>query len=198
MDRSNDIAIVGMALRVPGSSNPAEFWRNLREGREALQDLAVEELRERGVPESQLEDPDYVRAAMPLAAFDEFDPEFFGFSPMEAAVLDPQHRQFYEVAWEALESAGCAPAKFTGAIGVFAGCGAGTYFSRNILQNAELLRSVGYFLLRHTGNDKDFLATRVSYAFNLRGPSISVQTDHGCMRTPAIRTGSTRSIRDST
>ncbi|MEO6187101.1 MAG: type I polyketide synthase, partial [Steroidobacteraceae bacterium] len=176
MGNPNDIAIVGMALRVPGALDVESFWRMLCEGREALTSLSVAELKSRGVSSSVAEDPDYVAAGMPLAGFDEFDPEFFGFSPIEAAILDPQHRQFYEVAWEALESAGCVPSRFAGAIGVFAGCGAGSYFSRNILQNAELLRSVGYFLLRHTGNDKDFLSTRVSYAFDLKGPSISVQT----------------------
>jgi acyl transferase domain-containing protein len=176
MGNPNDIAIVGMALRVPGARDVESFWRNLRDGHEALTEVSAADLKARGVATSLVEDPNYVRAGMPLAGFDEFDPEFFGFSPIEAAILDPQHRQFYEVAWEALESAGCVPARFDGAIGVFAGCGAGSYFARNILQNAELLRSVGYFLLRHTGNDKDFLATRVSYAFNLKGPSISVQT----------------------
>ena len=176
MANPNDIAIVGMALRVPGATTPEQFWQNLRNGEEALQQYSGDVLRSRGVAPSLLNDPDYVPAGMPLADFDEFDPEFFGFSPKEAAILDPQHRQFYEVAWEALERAGCVPGEFEGAIGVFAGCGMGSYFAQNILRNAELLRSVGMFLLRHTGNDKDFLATRVSYAFDLKGPSINVQT----------------------
>jgi acyl transferase domain-containing protein/thioesterase domain-containing protein len=176
MSSENDIAIVGMALRVPGARSPSEYWQNLCEGREALQAFSEAQLRAEGVSAALLSNPDYVRSGMPLAGFDEFDAGFFGFSPMEAAILDPQHRQFFEVSWEALESAGCDPKRFDGAIGVFAGCGAGTYFFRNVLRNPELLRSVGYFLLRHTGNDKDFLATRVSYAFDLRGPSINVQT----------------------
>lgn len=172
----NDIAIVGMALRVPGASNPEEYWANLRDGVESLIHYSEDELLERGISRGTLADSNYVRAGMPLQDMDQFDPDFFGFSAKEAAILDPQHRQFYEVAWEGFERSGHPPDSFDGAIGVFAGCGMGAYFTYNLLSNADLVDSVGLFLLRHTGNDKDFLATRVSYAFDLKGPSISVQT----------------------
>ncbi|MDP3379274.1 MAG: type I polyketide synthase, partial [Brevundimonas sp.] len=105
-----------------------------------------------------------------------FDADFFGFSPKEAAILDPQHRQFMEVAWEALENAGHPPENFKGAIGVYAGCGMGSYFYFNLCSNPDLVDQTGMFLLRHTGNDKDFLATRVSHILDLKGPSINVQT----------------------
>jgi acyl transferase domain-containing protein len=105
-----------------------------------------------------------------------FDGEFFGFSPKESAIMDPQHRHFLECSWEALESAAHPPERFKGPIGVFAGCGMGSYFYVNVCSQAELVRDVGLFLLRHTGNDKDFLATRVSYLLDLAGPSINVQT----------------------
>src|SRR5919107_6299500 len=75
-----------------------------------------------------------------------------------------------------METAGHTPAGFSGNVGVFAGCGASAYLMFNLLSNPDLVRSVGWFLLRHTGNDKDFLATRLSYLLNLRGPSINVQT----------------------
>ncbi len=172
----NDIAIVGLALRVPGASTPEEYWENLVGSVECLKTYSDEDLLARGVSPSALTDPNYVRAGMPLQNVDQFDPEFFGFSPKEAAILDPQHRQFYEVAWEALERAGHPPSKFNGSIGVFAGCGMAAYFAYNILTNRDLVESVGLFLLRHTGNDKDFLATRVSYSFDLKGPSVNVQT----------------------
>ena len=64
---------------------------------------------------------------------EDFDPEFFGFSPKEAAIIDPQHRHFLEGAWEALEDAGHPPENFDGPIGVFAGCGMGAYFAYNLL-----------------------------------------------------------------
>ncbi|WOB07296.1 polyketide synthase [Piscinibacter gummiphilus] len=171
-----DIAIVGMAIRVPGASNPEEFWANLRNGVEATRPYTDEELLAKGVSQSTLADPNYVKAGIQLQDLDAFDPEFFGFSQKEAAILDPQHRQFYEVCWEALERAGHPPETFEGAVGLFAGCGMGAYFTFNLLSNPELVDSVGLFLLRHTGNDKDFLSTRVSYAFNLHGPCVNVQT----------------------
>jgi acyl transferase domain-containing protein/thioesterase domain-containing protein len=117
-----------------------------------------------------------VKSGVVLDEFDGFDAEFFGFSPKEAAILDPQHRHFLECAWEALEDAGHPPDSFDGSIGMFGGCGMGAYFAFNLLTNGDLVEREGLFLLRHTGNDKDFLTTRVSYCLNLRGPSVSVQT----------------------
>ncbi|MFV2039760.1 MAG: beta-ketoacyl synthase N-terminal-like domain-containing protein, partial [Acidimicrobiales bacterium] len=173
---STDIAIVGMAGRFPDARNPDEFWENLRSGLESVRTYTEDELRERGVSESLLADPNYIRTGTPLADFADFDAEFFGLGPKDAAVMDPQHRQLLEVAWESLESAGHTPGAFDGDIGVFAGCGMSSYFIFNVLTNPDLVNQVGLFLLRHTGNDKDFLATRISYALNLTGPSVSVQT----------------------
>ncbi len=94
----------------------------------------------------------------------------------EAAVLDPQHRKFLETAWQALENAGHTADDFAGRVGVYAGCGAGTYLYRNLLSNPDLVDDLGPFQLRNTGNDKDFLSTRVSHVLDLRGPSINIQT----------------------
>ncbi len=170
------LAVVGMAGRFPGAPNVRRFWHNVREGVESIRRLTHEELRERGVPPELLDDPAYVRAAAVLEGMDHFDAGFFGFSPRDASILDPQHRHFLEVAWEALEDAGHPPERFPGPIGVFAGSGTNAYFWANLMTNPELVRDVGFFLLRHTGNDKDFLATRVSYELNLTGPSVNVQT----------------------
>ena len=171
-----DIAIVGMAAHLPGAQDIAEYWDNLRHGRTAVRRLEEAELAAAGESPALLRNPSYVPYAAPLAGFDQFDPEFFGFSPKEAAILDPQHRHFLEVAWEALETAGHPPENFKGRVGVFAGCGMGSYFYFNLCSNPGLVDSTGLFLLRHTGNDKDFLSTRVSHVFDLKGPSLSVQT----------------------
>ncbi|WP_167784702.1 type I polyketide synthase [Ramlibacter rhizophilus] len=173
---AGQIAIVGMAGRFPGARNVGELWRLLREGREATEWPDDEALLAAGVSEAELADPQYVRATLPLADMEMFDAGFFGFSKRDAAVLDPQHRHFLECAWEALEDAGHPPEKFDGAIGVFGGCGMQAYMAYNLLTNAPLLQSMGLFLLRHTGNDKDFLTTRVSYLLDLKGPSVGVQT----------------------
>jgi len=175
-DSGSEIAIVGMACRFPGASDPDAFWRNLRDGVEARVELTAEELRAAGVPDSISASSAYVRSAFPLGDMPLFDAEFFGMSPKDAAIMDPQHRHFLECCWEALESAGHPPARFSGSIGVYAGCGMNAYMMFNLLTNPELMRSVGLFLVRHTGNDKDFLATRASFELDLRGPSVSVQT----------------------
>lgn len=122
------------------------------------------------------EDPNYVPTALPLPGLKEFDASFFGLSPKDAAIMDPQHRHFLACAWEALEDAGHDPARFAGPIGVFGGCGMNNYYFQNLLRDPALYQEVGPFLLRHTGNDKDFLTTFVSYKLNLTGPSIGVQT----------------------
>ncbi|MEZ6036430.1 MAG: SDR family NAD(P)-dependent oxidoreductase [Planctomycetota bacterium] len=171
-----DIAVVGMACRLPGAPDPDAFWRMLRDGRDARRELDDEQLRGLGVPQDVLDDPDFVKAAMLLDGIDQFDAGFFGFSPRDAALFDPQHRVWLEVCWEAFENAGHVPERFDGRIGVFAGCGMDTYLLHNVLTNPDLVRQVGMFLIRHTGNDKDFLATRTSYQFDLRGPSVNVVT----------------------
>ncbi|HMO06017.1 MAG TPA: beta-ketoacyl synthase N-terminal-like domain-containing protein, partial [Paracoccaceae bacterium] len=171
-----DIAIIGMAAHLPGAASVEEYWQLLRAGREAIRRLGAADLAAAGESPARMARPNYVPAAAMLEGFERFDAEFFGLSPKDAAIMDPQHRQFLEVAWEALEDAGHPPEGFAGRVGVFAGCGMGSYFYFNLCSNPELVRSTGMFLLRHTGNDKDFLSTRVSHIFDLRGPSLSIQT----------------------
>ena len=173
---ATDIAIVGMGCRLPGAPDLAAFWRLLRDGRQALRVWSDDELRARGVPEARLRDPHYVKAGMPLADVEWFDAGFFGLSPHDAALFDPQHRVWLELCHEAFEHAGHVPDRFPGRIGVFAGCGMDTYLLRNVLTNPQLVDELGMFVVRHTGNDKDFLATRTSYHFDLRGPSVNVLT----------------------
>lgn len=171
-----DIAIVGMAAHLPGAPDIGAYWQNLRNGVESIRVLSEADLLAVGESPARMRRPNYVPAAAVLDGLPDFDADFFGFSPKEAAILDPQHRHFLEVAWEALENAGHPPERFKGAIGVYAGCGMGSYFYFNLCSNRDLVDQTGMFLLRHTGNDKDFLATRVSHIMDLRGPSVNVQT----------------------
>ncbi len=173
---STDIAIIGFAARFPGADNAAQFWENLVHGVESIRKFTAEDLASVGVSKALLDDPDYVRAGAPLSQLDAFDAAFFGISPREAAIMDPQQRFFLEGTWEALEHAGYAPGTFTGSTGIFAGSGPNSYLISNLLTDPELVQKEGIFLLRHTGNDKDVLATRASYQMNLRGPSVNVQT----------------------
>jgi acyl transferase domain-containing protein/thioesterase domain-containing protein len=172
----DDVAIVGTAARFPGARDVAGLWRIFRDGVEAITHYSEPELLDAGVDPAELRDPNYVRASGHLDDVEMFDAGFFGFGPKDAAITDPQHRHFMECCWEALEDAGHPPSRFDGSIGVFAGCGLNSYFIYNLLRNQEVLRSTGAFLLRHTGNDRDFLPTTVSYKLNLTGPSVAVQT----------------------
>ncbi len=176
MVSENDIAIVGMAAHLPGAGDVETYWQNLSAGICSIRRLSRDELIEAGEAPHLVDRPDYVPFAAPLDHLAAFDAEFFGLSPKEAAIMDPQHRQFLETAWEAMENAGHVPENFQGPIGVYAGCGMGSYFYFNICSNRDLVDQTGMFLLRHTGNDKDFLSTRVSHIFDLKGPSISMQT----------------------
>ncbi len=173
---ATDIAIIGMALRVPGANTVEQFWSNLRSGVESIRSLTHEELLAAGESADKLRDRNYVARTADLGGMELFDADFFGFGRQEAAIMDPQHRQFLECAWEAIENSARPPKRLNAPVGVFAGCGMGSYFYFNICSHQKLLDQVGMFLLRHTGNDKDFLATRVSHLFDLHGPSVNVQT----------------------
>ena len=112
--KSSSIAIVGMAGRFPGARNTAEFWQNLRDGVESIRDLSEAELLAAGASPEDLANPDYVRRAAILDGVPLFDASFFGFSPRDASIMDPQHRHFLECAWEALEDAAHPPQQFRG------------------------------------------------------------------------------------
>lgn len=170
-----DIAVVGMAGRFPGAQTLEGFWRNLAGGVESVARFSPEELRAQGVDPSLVADPNYVGAGGVLDDIDRFDAPFFGFSAREAEIMDPQQRVFLECAWAALEDAGHDPASFSGAIGVYAGSGSNEYLLNNLYANPAFLRSHHPFETAIL-SDKDYLATRVAYKLNLRGPALSIQT----------------------
>src|SRR5678815_654825 len=172
MNDDYDIAIVGMSCRLPGARNLDEFWNNLIGGVHSISRLSDEEILSSGVPTSYLSDPAYVRAAPILDDPGDFDSAFFDLSPMEAKTMDPQHRILLELAYEALEHAGCDPDRHQRPIGVFTGAAMNTYFM-NVGLNSRFPTE---YIPTLIGNDKDFLSTRISYKLNLKGPSITVQT----------------------
>ena len=96
-----------MSCRVPGARSVDAYWRNLRDGVEAIRPCTDDELRAAGVDPAELSNPRYVKAAGVLDGVGDFDAGFFGFSPKDAAVMDPQARHFMECAVEALEDAAC-------------------------------------------------------------------------------------------
>jgi acyl transferase domain-containing protein/acyl carrier protein len=172
--RRRDVAIIGMSGRFPGARNIDEFWENLRDGVESIISFSPEELGAAGVDQSELANPAYVPAGAVIDDIDLFDASFFGFSPREAESLDPQQRIFLETAWHALEDAGYNPETYPGLIGVYAGCAMSSYLD-HLESNPAFMALLGYLQV-YIGNEKDYLATRVSYKLNLRGPSFNVQT----------------------
>ena len=168
----HDIAIVGIAGRFPGARDLDEFWRNLSQGVESISRLNDDEIVAAGVPEWHLRDPRYVKAAAMLDTAGDFDAGFFGYAPAEAEAMDPQHRLLLELAYEALEHAGCDPGRYAGRVGVFAGAALNTYFGSVGLHE----RLAEDYIPTLIGNDKDFLSTRISYKLNLTGPSLTVQS----------------------
>ncbi len=175
LNDKDEIAIVGMAGRFPGASKVDSFWQNLRDGVESISFFTDRELVSARVDSAMLNDPNYVKASGVLEDIELFDASFFGFSPREAEITDPQHRLFIECVWEALENAGYNSETYSGQIGLFAGVAASTYLVSNLYSNRDLMESVDRYQIL-IGNDKDFLPTRISYKLNLRGPSINVQT----------------------
>ncbi|HEU0078641.1 MAG TPA: beta-ketoacyl synthase N-terminal-like domain-containing protein, partial [Longimicrobiaceae bacterium] len=169
-----EIAVVGMAGRFPGAPGVDALWANLRAGVESIRHFTDEELAAAGVPESLRAHPAYVPARGALAEVDRFDAAFFGFTPREAQVTDPQQRLFLEVAWEALEHAGYDAARVPGRVGVYAGTSMSSYYL-NLLSRPDVVAAAGEMAV-HMGNAVDFLATRAAFKLGLEGPAVVVQT----------------------
>lgn len=172
------IAIIGLACRFPGASDPDTFWENLCLCRESISFFSPDELEID--PPPWMDGSYYVRARAILSDIKGFDARFFGYSDREAELLDPQHRIFLECAYEAFENAGYAPETIAGPVGVYAGVGMNTYLINNV-NTGERAFSGRTFIESATdmqaliSSDKDFLPTHTAYRLNLRGPAVAVQ-----------------------
>jgi acyl transferase domain-containing protein/acyl carrier protein len=170
------IAIIGMTGRFPGAPNLDDFWRNITGGVESITTFTDEELAASGLDVATLKsDPSFVPKRGYLKDADLFDAAFFGMSANEAAVTDPQQRLFLEASWEALENAGYDPEQVDGLISVYAGMGGYAYYMNQLHGRADLAELVGERVIS-LGNDKDYLATRIAYKLNLRGPALNINT----------------------
>jgi amino acid adenylation domain-containing protein len=152
------VAVIGMAVRLPGASDLATFWDLVRSGR-------------RGIEEFPAADG-LVGARSLLDAPLAFDPEHFGISHRDAALMDPQQRQLLMACVEALAHAGITGT--TARVGLIAGCGENTYFQQMLRDADPAALPDGFHLALH--HEKDFLATKVAYHLDLTGPALTTQT----------------------
>ncbi|MFY7779062.1 MAG: type I polyketide synthase [Elstera sp.] len=170
------IAIIGMSCRVPGANNYRDFWRNLCDGVESVTVFTDEELIAAGISPAEIAEPDYVKTAFRIPGIDKFDAAFFEYSPREVRLMDPQHRILLEVGWEAFEDAGYIPGRHLGPVGIVLGTGGNvsSYMVNELYDHPESRGRTANLV--HIGNDKDFASTRLSFKFDLTGPSLNVQT----------------------
>lgn len=173
------IAIIGMSGRMPGAPSLDAFWNNLASGVESRRTFSDHEiattLRRLNFDTALLKRPDYVKVGYVLDGVELFDPAFFGLSSREAELMDPQHRLFLECAWETLENAGYAPGPSSPRTGVFGGCSISQYLMVNLYDHVDFSNAAQP--LQHLiANDKDYLTTRTSFALDLKGPSVAVQS----------------------
>ena len=173
-DAHEAIAIVGMAGRFPGADDVEAFWRNLCDGRESIRFFRADEL-DPSIPSALRDDPGYVPARGVLDHVECFDAGFFGIAPLEAQLMDPQHRHFLETAWHALEHAGYVPETAPGRVGVFGGMYNATYYQRHVLAHPELIARLGE-MPTMLANEKDYLTSRAAHRLGLDGPAVSVHT----------------------
>ncbi|WP_432906768.1 SDR family NAD(P)-dependent oxidoreductase [Micromonospora matsumotoense] len=175
-DGIEPIAIVGLAARLPGAADVGEFWRNLVDGVESVTELSRDEQLARGATVDEVDDPGWVSRAPLIDGYDTFDAGLFGMTSREAEMTDPQHRLFLESCYTALQDAGYDPARYPGAVGVYAGTGGNTYLHRFVLRNKRVGGNPHGAVSLATGNSPNYVATNVSYRLDLRGPSLTVHT----------------------
>ncbi len=169
---ATELAVIGMACRFPGARNIDEYWQNLLSGKETISFFKDDELSGE-ISASERSSPMYVKAKGILEDFDKFDASFFGISPIEAGIMDPQQRILLEMTWHALEDAGVPPGDDKLRTGVFVGKNWSRYYQQYVLTNPDLIRKFG-ILNSALANEPDFLSSRISYMLNLKGPSVNV------------------------
>ncbi|WP_284386014.1 type I polyketide synthase, partial [Bacillus safensis] len=163
-----------MAGKFPGAKNIEAFWRNLKNGEESISFFSDEELLEAGVDRQTFERSDYVRAKGVMDGPDLFDASFFGYSPGQAEMMDPQIRLLHEYAYKALEDAGYVQEDYTGKVGLFTGSTSNFQwiqrFANSLDSSMSELFEVGSL------NDTYTVSTRIAHKLNLKGPALTLQT----------------------
>ncbi len=169
-----EIAVVGMSGRFPGADNLAQYWEMVQNGICAIKPISDDQLAEDADQEAR-QDPNFVAASAVMAEPDGFDADFFGFTPREAEMTDPQHRVMLECAWSALEHAGYNPQAIPGLVGVYGGVAPNSYYNNNVATHGDLLSRFGRYPVL-IASEREYAITRIAFKLGLRGPAISLNT----------------------
>ncbi|WP_162819971.1 type I polyketide synthase [Kordia sp. SMS9] len=167
------IAVVGISGRFPNAENLANFWEKLRQGASLYNWHSDDELREKGIRESQIQDETFIKIDTTLQGAETFDPSFFGYTKSEATYMDPQTRLLHEEVWLALEDASCNPLTFDKKIGLIVS--ASENLDWKVYAQNQKSSNVSAYYRRQISNVK-FSNTLISYRLNLRGPSYFIDT----------------------
>lgn len=171
---SEPIAIIAMTGRFPGAASVETLWDNLCASKESITFFSDDEI-DASIPLTLRNDSDYVKARGVIDNVEMFDAAFFGISPKEAELMDPQQRIFMELCWECLERGGYPPDACPGPVGVFGGMYNASYFQKHVSRYPDLVNALGEFQVM-LANEKDYITTRVANRLNLTGPAVSVNT----------------------
>jgi amino acid adenylation domain-containing protein len=171
----HEIAVIAVNGKFPGANNIEEFWDILISQRNPLEEFALERINQH-IRKEAAADPNYVRMQGIYPGQEFFDYQFFGIAEVEAELMDPQQRKFLELSYNAIELAGYSPDKLEGKVGVYAGMGNSKYH-RLVDLFPDKFSQLGEFNVM-LGLEKDYIATRVAYKMNLKGPAVSIHT--GC------------------
>ncbi len=169
----NDVAIIGMSCRFPGAENVDEFWENLKKGVDSIQEINAEQWNEKNWynQDPRHKNTSYSKWGGFIKDSDKFDSLFFGISPHEAELMDPQQRVFLEECWKTLEDANYTSKTLDKKnVGVFVGAGAGDY--QHLLTQSRAIKD-GYSFM---GNSQAILSARIAFLLNLKGPALTIDT----------------------
>ncbi|WP_175671503.1 non-ribosomal peptide synthetase/type I polyketide synthase [Burkholderia ambifaria] len=169
---SRDVAIIGMSAAVSGADDVERFWRMLLAGEDGITRLDDAGLRALGVPDDLLGNPRFVAARGSIRDPDCFDAAFFGYTPREAEIMDPQQRKLMEESYRALEDAGYAGPGPARDVGVYVGVGASQYLANHVLGNRDAVDALGLYQI----NVLNQPATQIAYRLNLTGPAVTLNT----------------------
>ncbi len=173
--KPQDIAIIGMSCRFPDADTVDAYWNNIISGHESIQDFTDEDIRSSNFNRQRHESENLIKTGVLLNGIKNFDADFFEMTPREAELLDPQQRLLMECVQHALDDAGYGNSDNDNRTGVYVTVSDSRYLVERLIENPSMLSTYGDLSLR-LASSKDWVATRVAYKLNLKGPAVNINT----------------------